>query len=77
MPDMLSPKKTQIVSNLKVYGTDLYAKMSQAWGLARQCVGQAQKRQKMAYDKDTREAPFKEGERVFLFNPAEQTGEHV
>ena len=69
VPDMLSPRKTQIVINLKAYGTDLYAKMSQA------CVGRAQKRQKMANDKDTREAPFKEGERVFLFKPAEQTGE--
>ena len=42
----LSPTKDQMVTDLKEYGTDLYTKLSEAWELARECIGKAQRRQK-------------------------------
>ena len=52
---------------------ELYSRMSEAWELARQCITRAQKHQKKLYDRGTKN-PFRAGERVFLFKPAEQTG---
>ena len=72
---VLSPAKTQIVMDLKEYGAGLYAKMSEAWELARQMVKKAQRRQKRSYDKKNRPPNFVEGDRAFLFKPAEKTGE--
>ena len=72
---MLSPTKTQIVIDLKEYGAGLYAKMSEAWELARQMVKKAQRRQKRSYDKKSKPPNFVEGDRAFLFKPAEKTGE--
>ena len=57
IPEMLSPKKTQLLMDLKEYGIELHAKMSQAWDLARQSVGRSQKRQKSVYDKQARDPP--------------------
>ena len=48
--------------------------MSQAWELAKQSIGKAQKRQKAFYDKRARAPNFAVGERVFLLKPAETTG---
>lgn len=61
--------------DLKEYGLDLYAKMTEAWEMARQHIGHAQKRQKATYDWKSHVPMFREGERVFLFKPAEVTGE--
>ena len=71
---VLSPSKSRQLTDLKEYGTELAVKMSQAWELARQSVGKAQKRQKAFYDKRAREPNFNVGERVFLLKPAETTG---
>ena len=49
-------------------------KMSQAWELARQSIGKAQKRPNACYDKRTQEARFAVGELVFLLKPSETTG---
>ena len=38
-----------------------------------QQITRAQRHQKHMYDRDTKKAPFRTGERVFLFKPAEQT----
>ena len=46
--------------------------MTDAWDLARQSIGRAQRRQKDMYDKNARIPTFREGERVFLFKPAEK-----
>ena len=72
---VLSPAKTQIVMDLKEYGAGLYARMSEAWELARQMVKKAQRRQKRSYDKKSRPPNFVEGDRAFLFKHAEKTGE--
>ena len=73
-PAVLNPKKTRTTQNLKEYGLDLHQKMTDAWDLARQSIGHAQRRQKDMYDKNAR-TTFREGERVFLLKPAEKTGE--
>ena len=54
---------------------ELHARMAEAWELARQNITRAQKRQKTSYDRRCRPPQFREGERVFLFKPAEKTGE--
>ena len=72
---VLSPLKTRSLVGLKEYGSELAAKMSEAWELARECVGKAQKRQKTYYDQKSRLPNFLVGDRVFLFKPAEKTGE--
>ena len=74
-PAVLNPKKTRTTQNLKEYGLDLHQKMTDAWDLARQSIGRAQRRQKDMHDKNARTPTFREGERVFLFKPAEKTGE--
>ena len=74
-PGVLSPKMTRTTVCLKEYGVELHAKMSDAWELARLHITRAQKRQKTAYDKCTKRSPFRTGERVFLYKPAEQTGQ--
>ena len=73
-PAVLSPKKTRVTLNLKEYGIELHARMSEAWELARKNIAKAQKRQKMVYDRKIRPAQFQEGKRVFLYKPAEKTG---
>ena len=53
---------------------ELRSRMSEAWSLARVHINRAQKRQKGVYDRSARGSNFQEGERVFLYKPAEQTG---
>ena len=72
---LLSPVKTKKMINLKEYGLQLAHDMSEAWELARQCIGKAQRRQKEYYDRRGRPPNFRAGERVFLYKPAEKTGE--
>ena len=75
VPAVLSPKKSQTTVDLKEYGADLYAKMTEAWELARRHIGQAQKKQKDTYDKTAGVPLFRAGDRVFLYKPADTTGE--
>ena len=72
--DVLCPRKARQRVDLKEYGSEVATRMSQAWELARQSVGKAQKRQKASHDKRAREPNFTPGERVFLLKPAETTG---
>ena len=67
--------KAKRLVGLHEYGSEMEIKMSEAWGLARQCIGKAQKSQKQYYDRKCRLPNFKVGERVFLYKPAEKTGE--
>ena len=60
--------------DLREYGVELYTRMSEAWELAKQSVRRAQKRQKTVYDRKSRPPKIQEGERVFLFKPAEKRG---
>ena len=50
--------------------------MAGAWESARGAITKAQKKQKAFYDKKTRPPNFAVGERVFLFKPAEKTGQN-
>lgn len=69
----LTPEKTCAQVDLKEFGVDLVDRMSHAWNLAKTCVKKAQGRQKRYYDQRAR--PPTQGERVFLFKPAEKSGE--
>ena len=64
--------KAKRLVGLHEYGSEMEIKMSEAWGLARQCIGKAQKSQKQYYDRKCRLPNFKVGER---YKPAEKTGE--
>ena len=73
-PAVMTPKKTRATADLKEYGLALHQKMAEAWELARRSIGRAQKRQKSVYVWKVRMPSFEEGERVFLYRPAEKTG---
>jgi hypothetical protein len=73
-PAAMTPKKTRTTTDLKEYGLPLLQKMTEAWELAHRSFGQAQKKQKRVYDQRAGTPTFQEGERVFLFKPAEKTG---
>ena len=72
---VMSPVQTKKSVDLKEYGSGLASKMSAAWELARKSIGKAQKRQKDFHDQKRRSPSFSVGERVFLYEPAEKTGE--
>ena len=73
---VLSPTKAKKLIGLWEYGQELTVRMSEAWELASQSVGRAEKKQKQYYDQRQQRLPnFTVGERVFLFKPAEKTGE--
>jgi len=72
----LCPKQAQKQLSLKEYGVELVRKLGSAWESARTCVKRAQKNQKAYYDRKSRNSNFMVGERVFLFKPAEKTGEN-
>ena len=57
--------------DLKEYGAELASRMAEAWDLARQCIRKAQKKH---YDRKARPSNFQDGDRVFLFKPAEKAG---
>ena len=71
----MSPVQTKKLVDLKEYGSGLASKMSAAWELARKSIGKVQKRQKDLHDQKSRSPSFSVGERVFLYKPAEKTGE--
>lgn len=72
---VMSPLQAKTLVDLKEYGSDLAYRMSEAWESARKCIGKAQHRQKTFYDRKKRPPNFTVGERVFLYKPAEKTGE--
>ena len=72
---MLCPAQARRSVHLQEYGQQLRVKMSEAWELAQHSVGHAQSRQKKYYDKRQRPPTFSIGNGVFLFKPAEKTGE--
>jgi hypothetical protein len=47
--------------------------MAITWELARKCIGQAQRHQKVTYNQKGTDVPFRPGERVFLYKPVENT----
>ena len=70
---ILNPSRSQQLVDLKEYGSKVATRMSQAWELAGQSIGRAQKRQKAYYDKRAQLSRFAGGERVFLLKPSETT----
>ena len=71
----LCPSKFKATVDLREYGVELVSKMADAWELAQKYIGRAQCRQKSYYDKKSRPPNFAVGDRVFLFKPAQKTGE--
>ena len=71
----LCPKERKKPTNLRDYGSELAKQMSEAWELARDQVKCAQKQQKMYYDRKAKLPQFLTGDGVFLYKPAEKTGE--
>ena len=71
----LTPHKVRSQLDLREYGMEVAAKMSEAWQSVRMCVTRAQRRQKKYYDQQSRLAKFAIGERVFLFRPEERSWE--
>ena len=67
--NVLSPIRSRQLVDLKEYGTELATKMSQAWEIAKQSVGRAQRRQKVFYDKWAREPNFAVGRACISIEP--------
>ena len=61
--------------DLENYRSDLVRCMSEAWGLAQESVRKAQKSQKKFHDRHAKDPHFKIGDRVFIFMPAEKSGQ--
>ena len=72
-PAVLNPQRSRATQDLKEYGLVLHAQLSEAWELARKCIGRAQKRQKAAYDRKSRPARFRTGE-CFSTTPRRSQG---
>ena len=56
------------------YITELTRKMSEAWSCAKKHVEKAQAEQERSHDRQACPAVFQEGDRVFVFMPAAQSG---
>ena len=67
-PAALNPQTTRSTQNLKEYGLELHAQLSETWETARKYIGRAQKRQKATYDRKWQPARFQAGERCFSSN---------
>ena len=74
VPATLTVTKSRTVTYLREYGIALHQKMFEAWELAHQSIGRAQKRQKQVYDQRAKPPSYRERERVFLFRPSVKTG---
>ena len=57
--NLYSPPKARSIVGLQEYRSEIASKMSDAWELARQCIGKTQKRQKTFYDQRSRSAKFR------------------
>ena len=71
----LCPEETKKLVNLREYGSELAECMSTARKLAKEHIKTAQKHQKAQYDRKARPPKFLTGDRVFLYKPAEKSGE--
>ena len=72
----LSPSSAHQQLDLQEYGIELVEKLSGAWELAKNNVKKAQRKQKVYYDRKTKQPQFAVGERVFLLKPSEKTGKN-
>ena len=62
--------------DLGEYGAELAENLTEAWESARSCIKQAQSKQKKNYDSraSTSSAPFRVGQRVFVYKPSAKSG---
>jgi hypothetical protein len=56
------------------YKEEVLQRMQEAWKLARKSIKAAQRRQKIYYDRHTREPTFRPGDRVFLYTSSAKAG---
>ena len=70
----LAKPRTCYQVDIDDFKTDLVCNLSDAWKLARQNIGQSQKKQKTQYDRKTRLRKHCVGDRVFVHMPGEVQG---
>ena len=71
MLDLEIPIKRSELS-LDTYKGELVSELMEAWDSAQKNVQKAQKAQKRAYDRKSKETGFEIGERVFVYMPKEK-----
>ena len=71
---MLKPSEDQRNVEVDDYRREIVLRMSAAWEAAQSKIKNAQRRQKHQHDKRARDPKVCEGDRVFLYTPAERTG---
>ncbi len=69
----LTQPRTPYQVDLKDYRTEVVSGLSEAWELARKKVKKAQQHQKNQYDKTTTAPQYKVGDRIFVYQPQEET----
>ena len=74
LPSVLEMDSPQLRANidLDTYKGELMSGLTEAWDLARQSIGKAQKAQKKHHDRKARDPRFHVGERVFIYMPKEK-----
>ena len=70
----LSQPRTAYQVDFPDYCTELVANLSDAWALAHENIGKAQKKQKRQYDKRSSETKLKVGDRVMVHFPSQVQG---
>ena len=63
--------------DLREYGAELAENLTEAWESARSCIKQAHSKQKKNYDScasASLSAPFRVGQRVFVYKPSAKSG---
>jgi hypothetical protein len=71
----LNQPRTPYQIEFQDYAGELVAKLSEAWALAHQSIKQAQRRQKVQYDKRIKEPDYEVGQRVMVHHPSHIRGE--
>ena len=72
--EVLVPVTTEAISTEAGYMEEISVRMAEAWRTAKDCIQQAQEKQRRQHDKGRRPTEFQEGETVYLFMPAKLTG---
>ena len=70
---MLEPTTTEAISTEAGYVEEMSVRMAEAWRTTKDCIQQAQEKQRWQHDKGRRPTEF-QGETVYLFMPAKLTG---
>ena len=72
--EMLGPLQERANVDVDDYTREITLRMSKAWKAAQVNIKEAQKKQKCQHDKKAKDPGVMEGDRVFVYCPAEKTG---